>query len=215
MESHRCRKAADDVGEKQKYVHEVYNSNHINTCPIIIFPISFCLRLALVHYRIFVAEVQRDRVHTMPLIRRCRVPLALEHMPQMPSTVRAHDLRPLHAECAVHVPGHGAWNGVVEGGPSATRLELLLRGVEGRGAGGAGVGARRRSMLVVLAGVGRLGALLADDAELFCFDAPLVAVSVPVTSSGRPGETYRVTAEPATHWRSSRPGDSYLWFVLC
>ncbi len=152
----------------------MYSRNIINACPIIISPTSSRLRLALVHYRVLIAEVQRDRVHTVPLIRWCRVPFALEHMPQMPSAVRAYDFRPLHPERAVDVPCHGARNGVVESRPAAPRLELLFRGIERRGAGGAGVGAGGRSVLVVLAGVGRLGALLTDDAELFCFDALLV-----------------------------------------
>ena len=66
------------------------------------------------------------------------------------------------------MPRHRAGNGVVEGGPPAPALKLLLGGVEGCFAAGAGVDALLRGVLVVFAGEGGFGALFAEDAELFC-----------------------------------------------
>jgi hypothetical protein len=62
-------------------------------------------------------------------------------MSQVTSAVAAHNLCPLHAECAVSVSGHCTWNGVEECRPAATRLELVLSSVDGRIAAGASVGA--------------------------------------------------------------------------
>jgi len=104
----------------------------------------------------------------MPLIRWRWVPLALEDMAQVPSTVAAYDLCPLHAESSIHMPRHCARHSVIERWPSAARLELLLRGVERCVASGAIICALRWSMLVVFAGVRGLSALLAEDAELLC-----------------------------------------------
>jgi hypothetical protein len=125
-------------------------------------------RLLSLRLGIALVELDADRVHTMPFVRRCWVSLALEHMSQVASAVAANDLCPLHAESAVGVSGHGARNGVEEGGPSATRLELVLSSVDGRVATCAGVCAGGRGVLVVLAGEGRFGAFLTKDAELLC-----------------------------------------------
>jgi hypothetical protein len=86
----------------------------------------------------------------------------------MPSTISAHYLRPLHAQRAICMSLHGTGDAVEVGGPAAPGVELLLSRVEGRRAGGACVDACAGGMLVVLAGAGRLGALFAEDAELFC-----------------------------------------------
>lgn len=102
----------------------------------------------------------------MPLIRRRRVPLPLEHMPQMAPAVAAHDLSAGHAEGAVGVADDGAGDAVEVGGPAAAGLELVGGAVERGGAGGAGVGAGGGGVLVVGAGEGGLGALFAEDAEL-------------------------------------------------
>lgn len=104
----------------------------------------------------------------MPLIRRCRIALPLEHMSQMPSTICAHYLRTLHPKRAVCMSPHGTRDAVEVGRPAAPGVELLLRRVEGRGAGGAGVDACAGGMLVVLAAARRLGTFFAEDAELFC-----------------------------------------------
>ena len=64
------------------------------------------------------------------------------------------------------MPGHRAGDGIIERRPAAAGLELLLGRVEGGVAGGAVVGALGGRVLVVLAGEGRLGAFLANDAEL-------------------------------------------------
>jgi hypothetical protein len=65
-------------------------------------------------------------------------------MSQVSSAVAAHDLCPLHAECAVGVSSHRAGNGVEEGGPAAARLEFVLSSVDGRIAAGARVRAGGR-----------------------------------------------------------------------
>lgn len=104
----------------------------------------------------------------MSLIRRRRVSLALENVTQVSTTVRAHNLRPLHAKGAVRVPGHGARHGVKESRPAASRLELVLCSVQGCLAAGAGVDALGGSVLVVLTGEWSFGAFFSEDAELFC-----------------------------------------------
>ena len=73
----------------------------------------------------------------MPLIRRRRVPLPLEHVAQVAPAPAAGDLRPRHAEGGVGVAGDGAGDGVEVGGPAAAGFELVRRAVEGRVAGGA------------------------------------------------------------------------------
>lgn len=104
----------------------------------------------------------------MSLVRRRRVSLSLEDVSQVTSTVAAHDLCPLHAECAVGVSGHCARNGVEECRPSAARLELVLSSVDGRIAAGASVGAGGWRVLIILAGEGSFGTLFAKNAELLC-----------------------------------------------
>ena len=104
----------------------------------------------------------------MPLIRRRRIPLPLEHMPQMPSALTAHNLRARHAERTIGVPGHGAGDVVKVGGPAAAGLELVVGFVEGGAAAGAAVDARRGHVFVVGSGEGGFGAFFAEDAELVC-----------------------------------------------
>ena len=79
---------------------------------------------------------------------------------------RARNLRPRHPQRPILDPVHGAGDGVEVGRPAAAGLELVRRAVQGRGAGGAGVGAVGRHVLVVGARVGGFGALVADDGEL-------------------------------------------------
>lgn len=70
----------------------------------------------------------------MPFIRRRRIPLPLEHMPQMPPALRARNLRAVHAQRAVRVPLHRAGDAVEVGGPAAAGFEFVGCGVEGCGA---------------------------------------------------------------------------------
>jgi hypothetical protein len=104
----------------------------------------------------------------VPLIRRRRVALALEHMSQMASAVGAHDLGPLHSKGAIGVSGHGARNGIEERRPAAARLELLLCSVNGCIAAGASVSTGAWGVLVVLARERRFGAFVTENAELLC-----------------------------------------------
>lgn len=117
---------------------------------------------------LFIMKRQTDGIDTMPLIRRRVVTLTLEHMAQVPAAVATDDLRPLHAKRAVCVSGDGAGDAVEVGGPSAARFEFMVGGVERRVAAGAVVAPTRRLVLIVLAGEGGLGALFAENAELFC-----------------------------------------------
>lgn len=103
----------------------------------------------------------------MPLIRGRRIPLALEHMAQMPAAVATHDLRALHPKRTVGMSRHGPRQGIKVRGPSAPGLELVGRLVEGRIAPRAVVDPLRREVLVVFARAGPFGALFAEDAELF------------------------------------------------
>src|SRR5215469_4168746 len=111
-------------------------------------------------------KLQTHTIDTMPLIRRCRVSLSLKHMPQMPSTICAHNLRPLHPKTLVRMSLHCSRNGVEKGRPPASGLEFVICRVEGCVAGSAGVDAGARHVLVEFTGVGSFSALLADDAEL-------------------------------------------------
>ena len=88
-------------------------------------------------------------------------------MAQVAATRTADDLGATHAEGAVGMARHGAGDAVEVRGPAAAGLELVAGFVERRGTGGARVDARGRHVFVVGAGEGRLGAFLAEDAELF------------------------------------------------
>jgi hypothetical protein len=87
---------------------------------------------------------------------------------QVAAAVCADDLGALHAEGAVAAaqdrPGHG----VEEGRPAAAAAELVRGAVQRRVAARARVGALLGEVLVERAGVWGFGALLAEDAELFC-----------------------------------------------
>lgn len=104
----------------------------------------------------------------MPLILWIPESLALENMSQMASTVIAHNLGSHHAQARVGFLAYSSWHGVPEGRPSAARVELVVCFVERRVATGAAVDAGGRVVLIVFAGAGHLGALLPEDAELFC-----------------------------------------------
>jgi len=102
----------------------------------------------------------------MPLVRGCRVALSLENMTEMTSTVRTHNLDPLHAKCAVGVSGDGSRESVKERRPAATRLELVLRLVQRCVASGTCVHSLGGQVLVVLSGEWGFGALSSEDTEL-------------------------------------------------
>jgi len=104
----------------------------------------------------------------MPLVGRRRITLALEHMTQMPSTVVAHNLNPLHTKRAILISANGARDCIEERGPSTTGLEFVAGFVQRRLTSCTCVQAGGRGVLVILAHIGRLGTLLAKDAELLC-----------------------------------------------
>jgi hypothetical protein len=146
-------------------------------------PIQIILTQLLTLLRL--TKVDTDTVHTVPLILRVPKPLALENMPQMPTAVIAHNLRPSAIRSLANRVGHG----VPERRPSAARVELVVRFVERRFARGARVDAGGRVVLVVFAGAGVLGTFLAEDAELLWVvldDVPCVEVCV---WGGLPGDS--------------------------
>lgn len=104
----------------------------------------------------------------MPLVRGRRIPLSFEYMSQMASAVRAHNLRPLHAKCAICVSCDCARNVVKVRRPAAARLEFVVGFVKRRVAAGAGIDAVCGHVLVVLAAEGGFGAFFTEDSELFC-----------------------------------------------
>jgi hypothetical protein len=112
------------------------------------------------------AKVDGDAVHTMPLILGIPKLFAFEDMAQVPSTVVAHDLRPHHAEPGIRALANSIRERVPEGRPAAAGVELVVGLVERRAAAGAGVHAGVGVVLVELAGAGRFGSFLAEDAEL-------------------------------------------------
>ena len=111
-------------------------------------------------------EIDANAIHTMPLVLRVPKPLALEDVSQVSPAVIAYDLGAHHAQSAVLMPSHGPRDAVEVGGPATPRLEFVVGLVERRAASSARVDAIFRVMLIVLAGVGRLGAFLAQDAEV-------------------------------------------------
>jgi hypothetical protein len=148
----------------------------------------------------------------VPLVRRCRVSLALEHMSQVASAVAANDLCPLHAESAVGVSGYGARHGVKEGRPSAAGLELVLGSVNWCVAAGASICAGGRGVLVVFAGEGRFGTFLTENAELLCRTNISLVHS---TKCSLVIDTYPCSTASATPDRSSAQDATSSWILRC
>ena len=86
----------------------------------------------------------------------------------MSSAVRAHNLRPRHAELTVFVACDGSRDRVEVGRPAAARAEFLCSLVKRRGASGTGVNALLGVVLIVFARTWRFSALFAENAELLC-----------------------------------------------
>jgi hypothetical protein len=146
------------------------------------------------------AEVDADTVDTVPLILGVSKPLALEDVAQVSSTVVAYNLGPHHAEAGVGLLPNGAWHGVPECRPPASRIELVVRLVQWCVAAGASVDAGIGVVLVEGAGAGHFGALLAEDAKLLCHVVSRYA------TAWMQCEADLATAAPATRPRSSAPG---------
>jgi hypothetical protein len=75
---------------------------------------------------------QTNTVYTVTLICRSLISLALEYMAKMTPAVGANDLRPLHAKCAIHVPGHSTGNRVKVCRPATAGFELVVSSIERR-----------------------------------------------------------------------------------
>lgn len=108
-------------------------------------------------------ELEADAVNAVALIRGGREPLALEDMAQVSSTGIAHNLDPVAV--GIRVSSNSSGDRIKESRPATARVELGRRGVQGCLAARTRVHALVR-VLVVLARVGSLGALLAQDTEL-------------------------------------------------
>lgn len=149
-----------------------FTSSHVlavssSNCYITVFSHlkSSSLRL---HCLLILCKFQTNAVHTMPLICRRRIPLALEDMTQMTPAITTHNLRPLHPKRAIRMSGHRTRDRVKVRRPAAPGLEFM-RGLVQRGvAAGAGEDALGWVLGVVFACVRGLCAFFAQDAELFC-----------------------------------------------
>ena len=122
--------------------------------------------LFLIDLPFILRKLDTNTINTVPLIRRCRISFSLEHVPQMPTAIRADDLRPRHTKRVILMPRHSARQGVEIRGPSAAGREFVGGLVKRRTAASALVDAAGRGVFVVFACSGRLGAFLAEDAEL-------------------------------------------------
>ena len=117
--------------------------------------------------QLLILKSQTNTIHTMSLIRRRRISLPLEHVPQMSPTITTHNFRPLHPKGTIRMPRHGTRNAVKVRRPPASGFELVRCAVQGRGAGGAAVGAGSGRVFVVGAGEGCFGSAGTEDTELF------------------------------------------------
>lgn len=120
------------------------------------------LCLALLGHRLVVGgKVQANTVDAVSLVGRCVEAFALENMAEMTAAVGAYNFRTQHAECAIFVSGNSSRDAVKVGGPTASRLELVVGFVEGSLATGAGVDSLGRVVLVKGSGARGLSALFA------------------------------------------------------
>ncbi len=133
--------------------------------------LSSDFRFASVFDRIVLRELQANTIHTMSLIGRSRIAFPFEDMAQMPTTVAADDLCPLHTESAISMPCDGTRDRVEVCRPAAAGLEFVVCLVQRCVAASAGIHTRLGLVLVVLSSAGSFGAFLAEDSELFCEDA--------------------------------------------
>jgi hypothetical protein len=139
------------------------------------------------------------------LISGSRVSLALEDVTKMATTVGADNLGALHTEGAVGVSGHSTRHSIEESRPAAARLELVVGLVERSLAASTGVNTLRGHVLVKVAAVGRLGALVTEDAELLYYRG----VSQLSPCHLRSSITYQDSTEPAIPPCPSAMGSSY------
>lgn len=73
----------------------------------------------------------------MPLVRRRRESLSLEHMAQMPSTVATDNLSPLHAKRPIYMSRNRSRHGIEICRPATAGFEFCICLVERRIAGSA------------------------------------------------------------------------------
>jgi hypothetical protein len=161
---HGCLYKIASVALLLIFIHR--SSSHRDYTHILQLRLLCSLRQQSLALLVIRTEINANAVHTMPLVLGVAKPLALEDMSKMSATVVAHNLRPHHAKAGVWSLSNSAWYSIPECRPTAARIEFVVRFVERRVAAGARVDAGVRVMLVVCAGAGHFGALLAEDAEL-------------------------------------------------
>jgi len=99
----------------------------------------------------------------MPRVLGCE-PFADEHMPEVSATRSAHDLG--SSTIGIRDAPNGAWDLVIEAGPSASRRELVFALVQRCFALAAGIGTGH-IVIVELSRVRRLSPLVKDDSGFF------------------------------------------------
>ncbi len=93
----------------------------------------------------------------------------MEYVTEMPAAMVAENLHP--ASVRIRFPPHGPREFVVEAGPPAAGMELVLRTVKRRVAVPADIGTSR-FVIAVFPGKGHLGSLVQDDPRFFGTERP-------------------------------------------
>ncbi len=106
-----------------------------------------------------VDQLQGDRIHTVPGILR-RVAFSFKDVAQMSIAVGAEDFHP--TPVGILLVAHRSGNFVIKAGPSAARIELIIRLIEFGIALAAQIGALV-FVVFVFPGAGALGPLVQDD----------------------------------------------------
>jgi hypothetical protein len=128
-------------------------------------PPSFSLPLLilLILFLLLRLKLDRQTVHTMPLIR-CSKLLSFEHMSQMPSTVTTCNLCPHHSICRISVSVHCPRNLSIKRRPSTATTKLTVRSEQGSTTSTAFINSFFIKF-VVLSSAGWFSALLSQDVE--------------------------------------------------
>lgn len=90
----------------------------------------------------------------------------LEHMSQMPTTIRTHNLRPLHPKRAIRMSNHRARHRIEKRRPATSALEFMAGSVQWCRARRAVICPTAGRVFIVFTCECWLGAFFANDAEL-------------------------------------------------
>jgi len=110
-------------------------------------------------------ELKGNRVYTVAFISGSREAFAFEDMSKMAAAGSASNFDAFHTPSFVLMPAHGTWNGIKEGRPSTTTIELGSALVKGRSAACTSVDAGV-VVFIILSCTGGLSAFLAEYSEL-------------------------------------------------